>query len=153
MQSDTDLRSGTAGFSLIEVLIVVAIIGILAAIGYPSYQNYVVKGKRTLAKAELLKIAGQMEQYRANNKVYPTVLTTLGYGADPVLLDDEGQETTTAADAVYSIDLTGVAARTYTIVATPKNAQATADTACANLSITQDGTKSETGTATVADCW
>ncbi len=69
------------GFTLIEVLIVVAIIGIIAAIGYPSYTNYLHKAGRSEASALLLEVMERQEQYYRNNISYTTDLTALNYPA------------------------------------------------------------------------
>ncbi len=63
-----DVRRRTSGFTLLEILIVIAIIGILASIGYPSYQQYIVKANRAAAQQFLLEAASVQQQYLlANN--------------------------------------------------------------------------------------
>lgn len=69
------------GFTLIEILIVVAIIGIIAAIGYPSYTNYLHKAGRSEASALLLQVMEKQEQWYRQNLTYTTDLTDLGYPA------------------------------------------------------------------------
>lgn len=66
------------GFSLIEVMIVIAIIGIIAGIAMPSYRDHVRKGNRSDGQAALLNMASAMETYFYTNKTYPTSLTDIG---------------------------------------------------------------------------
>jgi type IV pilus assembly protein PilE len=65
------------GFNLIELMIVVAIIGIIAAIAVPIYTNYVYRSKQTEAKSLLMTIKTDQEQYRAENQNYTSVLDNL----------------------------------------------------------------------------
>jgi len=67
------------GFTLIEVMIVVAIIGIIAAIGYPSYTSYLHKAGRSEASALLLEVMERQEQWYRNELTYTTDITDLGY--------------------------------------------------------------------------
>ena len=69
------------GFTLIELMITVAIIGILAAVAYPSYTSYIIKGNRAAAKAQMLNIANRQQQFMLANRAYATkaMLTTSGY--------------------------------------------------------------------------
>jgi len=85
----------TGGFSLIELMIVIAIIGIIAAIGYPSYTNYLVRSARAEASAMLLEVMEKQEQRYRTTLNYTTDLTELGY-ADP-LITESGRHTITAA--------------------------------------------------------
>lgn len=74
-------NKASRGFTLIELMIVVAIIGIIAAIGYPSYTTYVKKAGRAEAQALLLEVMERQEQAYRSNLRYTTELTALGYGA------------------------------------------------------------------------
>ena len=70
-----------SGFTLIELMLTVAIIGILAAVAYPSYQNYLLKGRRGAAQAFLLLVAQRQQQYFLDNRSFAANLTTLGVTA------------------------------------------------------------------------
>lgn len=74
-------RGRQHGFTLIELMITVAIIGILAAVAYPSYTSYIIKGNRSAAQAQMLDIANRQQQFMLANRAYATkaVLTTSGY--------------------------------------------------------------------------
>ena len=137
---------------MLELLIVVAIIAIVSAFGYPSYMGYVVNTKRTAATSALLQIADRQQQFFMDNKAYAADLTNLGFAANPWVISDEGM--TAAAgdgDAVYSISLSNVAALTYTITATPLHAQLDRDTECGSLTLNQAGVKGNS--AGGGDCW
>ncbi len=125
-----------SGFSLIEVMIVVAIIAIIAAIALPSYNGHIQKTRRAAGGACVTAMAQQMERW------YTTNLTYVG--------GDDALDTTVCRDSAldfYTIGSADVAARTYTITATPTGAQS--GDACGILSVTQSGAKSP-GTA---GCW
>lgn len=132
------LRS-SQGFTLIELMVVVAIVAILVGIAYPSYQNQVMKGRRAQAKADLVEYAQMAERFHTVNNTY--VGFALPYTASP-------REGGTVA---YAIALNPAATQsTFTITATAQGGQAS--DACGNLGLNQAGVKTASG-GTVADCW
>ena len=140
------------GFSLIELMIVVAIVAIISAFAYPSYQRYVIKAKRTVAQNALLQVADRQQQFFMDNKRFAADLTNLGFGANPYVVNDDGAPTVAGdAQAVYSLSLTNVTATTWTVTAAPLHGQLSRDTYCGSLSLTQAGTKGKTGASD--DCW
>lgn len=150
--TQTTNRRRQFGVTLIELMVVVAIIAIISAFAYPSYQRYVIKAKRTVAQNALLQIADRQQQFFMDNKRFTADLTDLGFLADPHVVDDDGNTTVAGdAQAVYSLSLSNVTATTWTITAAPLNGQLTRDTYCGSLSITQAGTKGKTGASD--NCW
>ncbi len=127
------------GFTLIELMIVVAIIAILAAIAYPSYQRYVLRTYRAQAKADLVEYAGLAERYHTANNTYA------GTFALPTNVSPRE-----AAAGRYALVLSNTSSTTFTITATPANAQV--NDSCGTLSINQASVKNATGD-TVANCW
>ena len=140
------------GVTLLELMIVVAIVAIISAVAFPSYMQYVVKTKRTIATSALLQIADGQQQFFMDNKQFTNDLTNLGFAANPLVLADDGNDVAAAdVDAVYSISLSNVAATTYTITAAPLHGQASRDTDCASLTLNQAGARSNS--AGGDDCW
>ncbi len=103
------------GFSLIELLIAVAIVGILAAIAYPSYVDQVRKSRRTEAQDLLMDIAQREERFYAQNATYTNDLTVLNYSVASNLPTENGH---------YQVSITSATATNYTIEATPQGDQA-----------------------------
>ncbi len=118
------------GFTLIELMIVVAIIAILAAIALPAYTSYVTKTKRVAAEGCLSEHANYMERYYTTNLSYK--------GAALPGLDCASPQRT-GANYQYSVASASTAA--YSITATPTGAQLSRDTQCGTLSINQVGTR------------
>jgi type IV pilus assembly protein PilE len=145
-------RRPQIGITLIELMVVVAIIAIISAFAYPSYQRYVVKAKRTVAQNTLLQVADRQQQFFMDNKRYTTDLTDLGFTADPYVVDDDGNSTVAGdSNAVYSLSLSNVTATTWTVTAAPLNGQLSRDTYCGSLSVTHAGTKGKSGASD--NCW
>jgi len=127
------------GFTLIELMIVVAIVGILAAIVYPSYSEFVVHSDRGEAQRELVRLANLQEQLFVDRRSYTADMTDLGMGADPYITESDN----------YSIGaVTANNGATYILTATAQGSQ-TRDTACNILTINEAG---QQGPAN-SDCW
>lgn len=141
------------GFTLIEIMMVIAIIGILAAIALPGYEQYVTRSKRGLAKSAIVQVMDRQAQFFVDNKRFATDLTDLGYGEDGFGINRSGKEVaSTSADRVYIVQLaSGASTMAFTMEAVPQLSQATKDAKCGTLQITHTGVKSVTGTGT--DCW
>ncbi|WP_271410705.1 type IV pilin protein [Pseudomonas sp. Q1-7] len=144
-------RSHSSGFTLIELMIVVAIVAILAAVAYPSYQNFVLRGGRADGQAKLMEIMQAQERYYSQNQTYVTNLGAgglgLGVAADAAVPSAERRYTIAAAACAGS-----TIANCVNLTATRTGAQAT-DNECGNLSINSRGVKAISGTGSVAHCW
>ncbi|HSI22779.1 MAG TPA: type IV pilin protein [Methylophilaceae bacterium] len=122
------------GFTLIELMIVVVVIGILSMIALPSYQDYVRKSRRADVMTKMLDTQLYEEKWRANNSQYAITATSIG----------------SPTSDYYTITIGSVGASTYTINATATGNQAKDKqngTSCTTLTINQSNTK------TPADCW
>lgn len=120
------------GFTLIELMITVAIVGILASIAYPSYQQYVLSSRRAEAQSEMLRIQLGLEKWRANNNAYSSNLADAGF---------------TDTNAYYNYTITGATGSAYTINAAAQGSQ-TADSSCTPLTLNQSAAKTPS-----SGCW
>ncbi|QZA76442.1 prepilin-type N-terminal cleavage/methylation domain-containing protein [Deefgea tanakiae] len=146
------------GFTLIEMMIVVAIIGILAAIAIPNYQDYVRKSRRTDGVTAISTVQQAQEKWRANNVSYSENFGTAGLN----LVTTGGATVTTFPSSENFYDLvvtTGTATGTgYTLVATAKGKQ-TSDTNCQKLILTVTNgnavrtSQNASGTTATSGCW
>ena len=135
-----------AGFTLIEVMIVVAIVAILVAVALPSYESYVIRTRRAAAAGCVTDLSAFMERVYAANLRYDQ------NNAAATALPNVQCRTDLAGSYTFAFAVGQPQQRTFGIVATPTGAQAK-DTGCANLSIDQAGVKAISGTSTVAACW
>jgi type IV pilus assembly protein PilE len=147
--TDEKLKLGKGrhlGFTLIELMIVVAVIAILAAIALPSYTNQIRKSKRTDAKTSLLDLASRQERYFTTNNAYTSTSTNLGYsGSYPVSVPS-------ATTFNYGIDVTAASATAYTATATPNGDQT--NDSCGTYSINELGVQSNSNNTTaISECW
>lgn len=115
-------RQFMRGFTLIEIMIVVAVIAILAAIAVPSYQEFVRKARRADGKEALVRLQVEQEKWRTNNATYTGTIGNLGLGA-------------TSAEGRYTIAITANSATGFTATATGTGSQAS-DTGCTVLTLT-----------------
>ena len=142
MIRDAAIR-GIEGFTLIELMIVVAIVAILAAIAYPSYRDSVRRSHRSEGQALLLDAQSRQERYFSNNNTYTTNMTQLGYAADPTISENQYYNVVVATPTTAC-----PIATCYKLTATAQGNQAD-DTHCATMSIDSLGQR----TATNTDCW
>ena len=132
-------RAGT-GFTLIELMIVLVVIAILAAVAVPSYQNHAFRARRTDGKDLLLRVAQAEERYYTSFNRYTGTLGDLGFGSG-----DSGM-------GYYTVSVaTARSAQAYTLSAVPQGVQA--GDACATLTLDHTGVKAESGTTGNGDCW
>ena len=138
------------GFSLIELMITVAIVALLAAIALPSYTNSVRKAKRMDAKIALLDMASRQERFFSTNNTYTTAAANLGYTTLPASVPGSGTTT-------YEISVSAATAGAYSLLATPKTDQL--KDSCGSYSINQLGVQANTFSGAglsptlSADCW
>jgi type IV pilus assembly protein PilE len=131
-----------SGFTLVELMIVVAIVAILAAVAYPSYRGFVMRGNRSDGKTVLMRMAQNMERYFTVNNIY--VGATLA--SDPPAATDVWGSTV-SPDGFYTLSLNPAPTATqYTLQAVARGTQVQ-DTQCATLTLNEAGVK------TPAECW
>ena len=144
------------GFTLLEVMITVAIIATLASIAYPSYKDSVQKGKRSDAKVELLRIAQMQEGYFAQKMSYANSLTQLGLPNDTIA-SEQNEYNITVGD-VTPAGCTGTNATpctSFRLDAEPSGAQIH-DTDCPKFTLSSTGQKGTNGSQTseqIRRCW
>ncbi len=136
-------RQVQRGFTLIELMIVVAVVGILSAIAYPSYQEYVRRGHRAEARAGLLQAAQWMERSATAMGTYPL---TAQFPASLKVVPN----------GRYDISLNSTDGMAFTLTATPKAGGPQANDKCGSYTLTNTGlrgAKDTTSGAIVTECW
>lgn len=143
------------GFTLMELMVTVAIVGILAAIAIPAYTQSVTKTNRRAAEVCLASFATHMERFYTTNLRYDQ--TVAGVAMNTAALTALGLDCASSANTgssySYAFGTGSPTASAYTLVATPSGAQATRDAKCGSLTLNQAGVRGVTGSAAVADCW
>lgn len=134
------LRKHMRGITLIELMIVVVIIGILATIAYPNYQEFTARAKRNEARAALLQLATNQERFYLNNNTFTQDLTALGFSATPTVDTPTGY---------YTIEVTAADATNFTATATYLQGGSEA-TKCASFTIDGRGLKTSDPET---NCW
>ncbi|GLQ94640.1 type IV pilin protein [Dyella acidisoli] len=141
------------GFTLVELMIVVAIVAILAAIALPQYRKQIQKSNRTTAKSALLDLARREETYYSTNNTYTLNLVSLGYSS----ITNNSIQVPNSTNPYYTIAFSapassGSSATTYTATATATGSQAS--DSCGNYSVDYLGNQQATGTSSGGTgCW
>ncbi len=123
------------GFNLIELMLVVAIVGILAAVAIPQYSQYVVRGNRTAAEAFMMDVANREKQYLLDARSYAPDLTTLAITPP----------TDVSRNYTFTINVPAAIPPTFTITATPVPNSQQANANDGNLTLTDTGVKGPAG--------
>jgi type IV pilus assembly protein PilE len=130
------MRSNTRGFTLIELMITVAVVAILAAVAFPSYQQHVRKSRRAEAQAFMMAVAARQQQFLVDTRSYAATLDAVGIS------------TPSNVALAYTPALAASApANTFTLTLTPKSIQSAES--CGELSIDHSGSK----TPATGGCW
>ena len=140
------------GFSLIELLAVLVIIGILTTIAFPGYRSYITRVHRSDGQTGLLDLAARMERHFSENNDYQKA--TIGSGQATDVLSNS-----LSTEGWYILSITSATDSTYALQAIPTGSQATHDTLCQTLTFNSAGSKGirpgpvGTPTGTPLKCW
>lgn len=136
------VRVPARGFTLIELMITVAIVAILAAVAYPSYTRYIVRSNRAAAQSYMLEVSSLQQRYLLDARGYAGSLDALNITTLPANVAGN-----------YSIATAQTAGPPpgFTVTATPINSQLARDTECGTLTVDQAGKKTASGSGST--CW
>lgn len=127
------------GFTLIELVVAIAILAIIIGIAIPAYTQYVVRSNRAEAKVVLMQGAQALERCYTRYNAYNAADCAVTF---PFMSENDW----------YEVDVERTAT-TYELTATPQGSQVTRDSACGNLVLDHLGVRSVSGSAAVDDCW
>lgn len=134
------------GFTLIELMVVVALIAILGAIAYPSYQTHIDKSRRADAQVGLVELAQFMERHYTSNGGYLSGGNTGDAPTLPFTLTPKG-----SSNSFYALSLDTISAQAYVLQAVPANAMA--GDKCGTLTLSNTGLKGQAAGLTLKECW
>ncbi|HEY8218754.1 MAG TPA: type IV pilin protein [Methylobacter sp.] len=143
------MKQTQQGFTLIELMVTVAIVGILTSVAYPSYQDSVSKSRRADAQGVVLGLANAMERRFTETNSYSGAAASSADTGTPAIYTIPAETAT-----YYTVTISAATASSYTLSAAPTGGQSTDK--CGTLTLTHTGVKGVTGAATgvtAADCW
>ncbi len=134
------------GFSLLELLVTMAIISILAVIAYPSYQSHIIKTRRNDGKISLLHLAAQMERYYATHNSYQGAI--IGGNKTSTI-----QANNISSEGWYTMQISQSNRDSYVLQAIPRQHQSTSDKSCGTLTLNQQGIRGSSINKESNKCW
>ncbi len=140
------MKTHNTGFTLIELMVTIAIVSILAVIAIPAYQEQVRKTRRADCQAELFKFANAMEKYFTINNTYNSA-TNSGLGFT---------QCTVKGTKMYDLTISAQSVSSYTLQAAPASGSPQANDKCGTLTVNNLGQKNISSAAsgiTNSDCW
>jgi type IV pilus assembly protein PilE len=137
-------RNRQRGFTLIEVMIVIAVLGVIVAIAYPSYTEQVRKSRRAEGMGELLDLADRMERFYSDRGTY--VGASLGTAATDIY-------PTTSAKGYYTLSIASQSATAFSVSAAPTSKGKQNEDKCGTFSLTSQGVKSVSNSTYLDECW
>jgi type IV pilus assembly protein PilE len=141
-------KPSATGFTLIEVMITVAVIAIIAAVALPSYFDYITRSRLVEGRANLADMRTRMEQYFLDNRAYPTECVAYASGPAPA-----GKIYYPGNDKFFTYECQGLSATAYTIKATDKFSPGTKFVYTVNEANLRQTTQAPSGWATSTTCW
>ena len=145
-RQDTLPRALSEGFTLIELMVTVAVVAILGTIAMTSYTSQIQKSRRTDARSAVMDLAGREEKLFSTTNAYSAVPSDLGYGPVGAVFP------IAVGSGYYQVSVAVPTPVSYVITATPIGSQAN-DTRCILFTVDQLGTQNSTGSDSVATCW
>lgn len=142
------MKNNIRGFTLIEIMIVVAIVGIIASIALPSYRDSVTRTNRNVAKADLMELQQWMERNYTLTNRYDQLPDATTITIDSLPRKISPRSGTKKYDITF---LSGPSQTAYTLKATPTSSQS--DAACGFLAVSSASVRSVGGTSSISDCW
>jgi type IV pilus assembly protein PilE len=127
------------GFTLIELMVTVAIVAILAAVAYPAYTRYLIRSNRAAAASYVLQVSDLQQRYLLDARAYAASMTELNASVP----DNVAR--------FYDVTTAKVGTAGFNVVASPKGSQLARDTDCGTLTVNDAGTKTASGGAST--CW
>ena len=140
MKRDIMNKKKIQGMTLVELLIVVAIVAILASVALPSWNSQVQKARRADARNALLNVQLEQEKYRSNNGAYASALADLGLGHY-------------ATGDYYDVSVVSNSSTAFLATAAPNTNGGQNNDSCGTFAVTQSGASEDGDYATIASCW